>query len=441
MTGPRSLALAAVLALAAGCADQGGTLSVTLATAPGSHVLDAAQTLKLVLTNPHTVVTAQRGSKGFDLSIDIAAQDSTGSLIVDALDANGTLIATGASPPFAIGGIDAKVVIYMAPPDSVAEAPVALPSGLTGAATGLLGYGVVFAGGRDAGGVTSDAVTIYNAYDHALSTGKPLPAPRSHLALGVGANGIVYLFGGLDANGVPTDTLWRFDTTVAPAGSYTDFGEKSGFARAGEHAVALGGDQFLLTGTPAAELTGLQGSLAARTEVPSLPAAGASVIASDGVTTSLFAGSGGVVRFRNNMFDTPAVAGAARAAAGVVALPAGKLAIACDGPDGVRVDAATAASDPMPGIPGVTKTGCAIAATSRHLLIAGGTLAGGGIDPTVQIWDAQTLAPVATTTLVVPRTGAIALPLPNDQILIAGGVDASGVPIATIELFTPPPIE
>ena len=51
------------------------------------------------------------------------------------------------------------------------------------------------------------------------------------------------------------------------------------------------------------------------------------------------------------------------------------------------------------------------------------------------------LAPVVTLPLVVPRTKASALPLPNGQILIVGGVDGSGAPIATIELFTPDPAE
>jgi len=38
----------------------------------------------------------------------------------------------------------------------------------------------------------------------------------------------------------------------------------------------------------------------------------------------------------------------------------------------------------------------------------------------------------------VPRTHAVAHALPNDQILIAGGLDAAGAPVGTLELFTPP---
>jgi hypothetical protein len=87
-------------------------------------------------------------------------------------------------------------------------------------------------------------------------------------------------------------------------------------------------------------------------------------------------------------------------------------------------------------VPGYAKTGCAAAATARHLVIAGGTTST-GVDDRVDIFDAVTLAPVTTATLSVPRTGAVAVALPNDQVLIAGGVDAAGAPIATLELFTP----
>jgi hypothetical protein len=109
----------------------------------------------------------------------------------------------------------------------------------------------------------------------------------------------------------------------------------------------------------------------------------------------------------------------------------------CGTTDAVRIDAATGAAEVLPGIPAVAKTGCAAAATTRFLIIAGGTTSA-GIDGNVTVYDASTLALVATVPLVVPRTNAVALALPNGQILIAGGVDAAGAPVGTLELFTPP---
>ncbi len=431
----------AALALLAACNGTVGTVSVTLTTAPGSHVLDPAQTLRLVLTAPHHVQTASRGSSGFIIEIDVPAQEITGSLIVDALDASNAVIATGTSPPFPVNAIDAGVVIYMAAPNSVAAAPLPLSPARSAVATGVLPFGVVLAGGTDAAGAPSDALDIYNGYDHTIAAGLAMPAPRAAPALGVGSSGSIYLFGGADATGAATDNMWRFESSVAPNGAYVDYGEKAGFARTGALAVPIAGDEYLLTGTPAADLSGLDGTVAARTEVTALPDAGTALAASDGVATAMFAGASGVVRFRSGTFDMPAIAAAARAGASVVALPGGQAAVVCGGPDLIEIDAATEAVTTKPAIPSALRTDCAVTATDRHLVIAGGTLGDGTVATTAEIYDATTLALIATQPLVVPRTKAAAIALPNDQILIAGGVDATGAPTETLELFTPASLE
>ncbi|MGE5180539.1 MAG: hypothetical protein ACM31C_00685 [Acidobacteriota bacterium] len=419
--------LAAVLAA---CNGTSGTLAVSLATAPGSTVLDSADTLELILTNPHRVTTAHRGSGGFSIELDLPATNTTSSLIVDAFDASGALVATGASPAFPLGAIDAKVVIYMAAPDSIAAAPIALAPARSDVGTGTLAYGALFAGGRDASGAASDAVAIYNTYDHSLVAGMALPAARAGLVVGIGANDIAYLFGGSDASGAATDTLWRFDTNIAPNGAYVDYGDKAGFARADQLALPLGSDTFLVTGAPPAELSGLDGSLAPRSELAALPAAGATVLGTDGTVTTILAGAAGIVRFRTDMFDT--LAAADQTGAAVTALPGGRVLVACGAGGGVVVDAATGGMQPV-AIPMTPRTGCALAATSRHLLVVGGA--------TAELYDATSLAYSMTIPLVAARTSARAVPLPNDQILIASGVDASGAPVDTLELFTPEPVE
>jgi hypothetical protein len=343
------------------------------------------------------------------------------------------VIASGATPHFAFGGVDGHVVVYMAPPNSVGVAPRALEPARSALAAAPLVYGAAFAGGTLASGGASDDVAIYNAYDHSLVAGLPLPAPRAGLALGVGTLGI-YMFGGLDDTGAPTQSLWRFDPQQAPSGLYFEYGERPGFARAGEHFVPTGNEHFLLTGTPGAELLGLDGSMVARDEVASLPTEGVTVTANDGTVASFFVGADGVVRCRAGTCELTALTG--RADARTVALPGGKIGVVCGTTDLVRIDAATVTAETVAGIPTIAKTGCAAAVTSRHLVIAGGTTAA-GVDGTVEIYDAATLAPVATATLAVPRAGAVAITLANDQVLIAGGLDASGQPTATLELFTP----
>jgi len=424
---------AAVAALALGaCSGETGTVSVSLTTAPGSTLLDSVQTLTVEITNPHQVLTAERTSEGFSLAIDLPASETTGALLVDGLDAGGALVATGASPAFAFSAITGRVVVYMAAPDSVGVAPEALDPPRSEVGTAELPYGAIFAGGRTTGGV-SDANEIYNAYDHSLLPGLPLPAPRAGLAVGAGELG-VYMFGGVDDVNVPRDQLWRFDPAVRPNGQFLIIGDKDGFARTGETLVAVGDEHFLLTGDPAAQVLGLGGTVAARTDVETLPATVATVTASDGVRTSVFVGPSSVTRFRDNHFEAAEPAG--RAGGVAVPLPGGGVGIVCGGTDAVIVDAATGTGSTVPGIPTLSKTGGAAAATDQSLLIAGGTTAA-GVDGRVEIYDAATLAPIATATLTVPRTGAVAVPLPNGQILIAGGVDAAGAPVATLELFTP----
>ena len=413
------------LLLLAACNGTVGTLSVTLTTAPGSTLLDSAQTLNLTITNPHQVTTATRGAHGFTIDLQMPATTATGSIIVEALDASGTHIAAGESPPVPFGAVDATIAIYMAVPNTIGAAPTMLAPARSGLGTGQLTYGAVLAGGVDAAGAPSDVIAIYNAFDHSLTGGLALPAARSGVAVGVGANNQVYLFGGSDDAGTPTGTAWRFDTNTAPNGAYTDFGDKAGFARADAALVPLGNDHFLITGNPAAELNGLGGTVAAHTEIASLPAAGASLVGTDGIVTSVFAGDTGIVRYRNATFDT--LDTTPRTGAAVVALPTGKLAVVC-GPSPVLVDPATGALTPLTI---TAPAGCGAAATARHLVIAA--------DATAQVFDATTLAPIAQPALVAPRTSPNLIALPNGQVLIAGGTDTSGKPIATLELFTPEP--
>jgi len=430
------------LAVLAGCSGSAaGTLDITLATAPGSHVMDAVQTLRLVVTNPHQVQMATRDSNGFTIGIDLdATTGQSGSLIVDGLDAAGTIVATGASPTFPIGTLTAKIVIYMAAPNTVAAAPLELPMARDRVGVAPLSYGAVLAGGLDGAGAPSNAIAIYNAYDHTLTSGVALPGPRAGLAIATGTSHYVYLFGGSDPTGVPAANLWRFDTAVAPAGAVLDLGDKPGFERADQTALSIGNEQFLVTGTPAVQVAGTDGSLVVRSEIATLPTSAAAVTGTDGVAAAIFAGADGVTRFRNNTFDMLPIS--ARADARVVMLPGGKVGVVCGAGDGLRIDAATGTTDAFPTIPSEPRTGCAVAATTRHLVIAGGTVtATGAVATTAEIYDAATLALIATVPLVVPRTGGTAVALPNDQILILSGHDAAGAPSGTLELFTPESLE
>ena len=444
-------ALACALGVAAGagaCTGTSGTVQLALTTAPGSTVLDAAQTLRLTITAPRTVTEATRASDGsFDLAIDIDATQTTGAVVVEGLDATGATIAVGESPPFPLSAISAKVVVYMAAPRSFGAAPLALDAARDGVTVVALPYGGVLAGGRDAAGAATDELHIYNAFDHTLAAGKALPLIRSDMTGALGTSGLVYLFGGRDGPGAATGTLWRFDPTQAPDGAYTDLGTHADLARAGQVALLVDTEEFVISGAPALDLAGVDGTLTARADLAMAPATAAGVLASDGVRTVVFAGAaaggGGVTRLRNGVVDTLQVTGAARTDHAVVGLANGKVAIVggllAGAPtlDALVLDAATGTATTVTGALSTPRLAPTAVATRRYVVVAGGTDAAGAVISTADVLDATTLALVATVPMVVGRTGAAALALPNEQILFVGGRDATGAPSDLIELFTP----
>lgn len=412
MTRPIAFAVLALLASApAACQGSSGTIELGLTTAPGSTLLDGVHTLRITLTNPLAIRETTRGASGFDLELEVEATGGSGRIIVDGFDATGSLVATGMSPPFVIASIDAAVVVYMAFPMSIERAPEALAAPLELVSATRLPYGAILAGGRDPGTqAPTDAVWAYNAYDHTLVPGRPMPAPRAGVALGVGANNSVYMFGGRDAAAQPTGTLWRFDTTAAPSGSYAEIGEEAGYARSDDAMVPLGVERFLITGAPVLELS--RGNLSTRPDRPLLGHAGAGVVGTDGVPAAVFADGTGIVMFREETFTvldpTP------RQDVRVGTLPRGAvLVLDWDRREVIRVDVATGTLTHPP----VVLDGVATApvATSRHLLIGG------------EVYDVESFAWVTR----FPNPGTPLVALPNDQVLLLEG--------AELRLFTPPP--
>jgi hypothetical protein len=429
----RSSAAAALALALAACSGTTGTLQVALTTAPGSHLLDAVERLRLTVTSPHQVVEAVRSGGGFVLALDLDATGSSGALIVEGFDGDGALVACGQSPRFPVAAINAGIVVFMAAPRSIAHAPLSLPAPLSEVSGSALDYGAVLAGGRDPAGAPSTAIAVYNAYDHSLKIGAALPAARAGLAVATGASGGVYLFGGTGPDGNPTGTLWRFDTTVSDHGAYTATSEDAAFARTAQLIVPVGAEHFLITGQPALTLD--RGALAARSDVTALPPVGAPGAPTDGTPTAIFAGPQ-LVRFRQEAFDT--LTGTGRSNATAASLPDGRVVVIGGGEpltgDALVIDGATGEVTAVPGALAAPRNRPSIAATSRYVVVAGGTDAAGAPIATAELLDAQTLAHVATLPILA-RTGMVAIALPSDQVLLAGGAPASDA----IELFTPEP--
>jgi len=426
--GVASLALA--LAALTGCPDNKlGTIALGLTTAPGSTLMDRVARLRLTFTNPPQVLVVDRTERGFDLVLDLDATGEVGALVVDGLDAGGALVATGTSPPFPLAAIDARVVVYMAPPMSVGPAPAALAPARSGSSAAALTYGAILAGGVDEAGAPAGAIQIYNAYDHSLVTGLPMPDPRAGVTVAAGASNGVYLFGGTGPGGAPTGTLWFFDTAAMPSGRYTELGDFPQFARTGCAAVPVGGDGYLIAGAPPIQL------LASQLGEPAGLAAisgGASVTGSDRAVTTVVVdeAAGELLLLRGSgALRTIEPLGAQRKRGLAVALPDRRIAVIGGdaAPQGATlVDPATGDLTPVPDVLAEPYATLAAAATPRFLVVAGGRT--GGASTQVEVLDAATLERRHLASVDDALTAAIALP--NGQVLLIG---------ATLQLFTPPP--
>lgn len=455
----RALVAAALLcSTAAGC-DHTGTISVTLATAPDASVLDAVTLARLTLTRPPAVVEAERDADGsFALVLDVPAADAQGELIFEGFDAGGELVAYGRSGPLPTSGVTVDIALYVAPPLSLraAPAPLATPRADMGVVT--LPYGALLAGGRAEGGDASAAVEVYSVYQHRFQTQTDLPAARVAPAAAAGALGTVYLFGGLDADGAPSDALYGFAVDAAQSGAPITFvTEGTSLARSGAVMAALGQERFAVTGAPPVLVDGRTGRASALDDAPALAGTATSAVV-DGVVHTLFAGAGngesGAILLVDDGFTElapPAGDGGAllRTDHATALLPDGSMLVLggrIDAADGEILPAAAVRFLPPQGdleradlVLATPRHSAAVTATEAHLVVAGGVDAGGALVGDAEIFDARTLAPVTTLPMVVPRRGAAAVPLPNGQVLIAGGVDEDDAPASVAELFTPAP--
>lgn len=427
-----------LLAALAGCAgSETGTIALGLTTAPGSTVLDGVAQLRLTFTGPGQVFVVDRSARGFDLSVELDTSDMVGVLHVEGLDAGGALVAVGQTPPFPLSSINARINVYMAPPMSVGAAPVALEPARSRSSAAPLSYGAVLAGGVTASGAPSDALQIYNAFDHSLVTGLPMSmcpcpepcttpsGPRDGVTVATTSGNGVYLFGGTAPGGAATGTLCFFNTNIQPAGRYSRIGDFPQLARAGAAAVPTGADGFLLTGAPAAAFT----STSQLTEFAGLApiSSGASARLADQsiATIAVAEGSGDLLRIRNGTVEP---LGAQRPNALAITLPLDGIGLLGGdaGPrDAMIVNPTNDIRVLRPGVLGEDYVSLVAATTPRFVVVAGRRAS--GTETGVEILDKQTLERRGTATVADAITAAI--PLPNQQVLLIG---------STLQLFTPP---
>jgi len=445
-------AVALCLLATAACQGDVGTIRVSLVTAPGSAVMDDVVHARLTLTDPHTVVEADREPGGsISLEMEVVADGPSGYVTFEGFDASDELVAFGRSGPLPIAAIDADVAIYIATPMSLAEAPVTLEPARSELAVTRLSYGLLFAGGRDGDGAPIGDLRIYNIYRHDFQVGDTLPSPRASMTAVAGDYGYVYLFGGYDATGEESATLWAFDTTLAPAGAYSVLVTSEALARAGANAAPIGQEAFLVTGDPPAVIDGVSGRVTAIAYTAAMIGTATTVTIGEVRYTLVAgrdAGGTGAALYVGGSFDeldVPAPAEIDRTGHGEVALADNDILVVAGETAGglaahaVRFAVAERTFTVLDDFLATPRRDAAVAATTEYVVVAGGRDADGNLVGDAEVFDATTLAPVADVPMVVPRYGAAASGLSNGQVLIAGGLDADGNPVGEMELFTGAP--
>lgn len=436
---------AAVCACAWACTGAEGTIAVSVVTAPGSDLIDQIESARLTLTNPLTVVEAERDSDGtLSLSLDLVAVGTTGFVSIEGFDAAGDLIAFGRSGALPITAVDAEISIYVAAPESISEARVELDPPRSEVGFTRLSFGVMLVGGRDNDGDPIGQLAIYNVYEHDLQFGDPLPEPLASPAVASGEFSFVYIFGGTDSGGDPSSRALRFDTDVAPGGFYSDLVSDAGFARSGATQVSLGSELFVVTGTPALEVDGLAGRAREFSGAPPLDGRGIPLAGSAAFVAGDGAGTTGAVTLRNRAFsELDAPPQILRTGHSLTFMSDGDVLVVGGEIAGVP-EASAVRFDPLENVVVLVenfletpRSNAAITSTGGRIIVAGGTDATGAVVGTVEMFDSEDLSAGPTVPMVVPRTGAIAVPLGNGQALIAGGVDESGQAVGVLELFTP----
>jgi Galactose oxidase, central domain len=446
--GALAAAMAACVASIPACGGEIGTIQVSLLAAPGSDLLDRIDRVRVELSQPRTVVEAERGADGeLVVDLEIAAVNATGTIALEGFDAAGETIGFARSASLPLAAVNGTISLYVGPPLGFAEAPVALDPARSEVGGALLPFGAILVGGRAGDGDPVDDVVIYNVYDHDFQVGLPLPEERASATVVSGESDLAYVFGGLDADGDASADSWAFNTGVAPSGFFSALVSDGDLARAGAGGVFVSGEQFLVMGAPAVELNGVNGRVSAWPDAPPLADGAAARLETD-EPVLLVAGSGvgdsGAVAYRDGEYvDLDAPADVRRSGHAVVSLPDGRGLVVGGAIEGAPVRSAVI-YDPSGGELTVrddfltaARSEAAITASPEYVIVAGGVDEAGALLADAEVFDADSLEPVASLPLVAPRRGGLALALSNGQVLLVGGVDAEGAPVGTLELFTP----
>lgn len=469
----RSLLLLTPLLLAplliSGCGGKKGSLALKIVVGANDDPFEVAKQVR-VTVGTHVKTADVNGGK-FNLKVEFKPLKDPAPILVEALDANGAVFASGKTPPLPlVAGTSTEIAVWVGRPGTIVPAKAVLPSARTEMATATVqGLGAILAGGREATGGPIASTVIYNIYTHSIIETTPtLQARAGAVATGsTGARAIVFggsTMGSIGAFEAPLATGELFDPSVGN-GLWTPVPVEPTDARSFANATVLTSGATLVSGglgatggrlNSAAFLQTDSGT--ARQTAISTPMAAARVghaVATarfpDGDGAILFGGLGadaatGIVaeRLIGQSFSAYDLGLPNRDFASATTLPDGSVLITGGlGPSGVESSAIhiIPASPPqvlvIDGLLSVGRQHHTTTLAGDNVLICGGDDNAGNAHSTCDLITAGTLNYKTSLNMTIGRTKHAAIPLETGPILIAGGVGTDGKPVNVLYLYTP----
>ncbi len=460
----------------AACGGQTGNLPLTIHVSPGDDPFahDAAEVRFTIGTGTPTTVAVTQGH--FKYNVSVNPNNNLQAITVEAIDANGNVIARGKTAPVALQTIeDDNTGVWVGRLGTFAVADTTLPTARAEFATiAVPGVGIVYAGGRDASGAVLNEAPLFSTLLQTMFIQVPaLNTARAGAVGGPLTNGEGFIFGGSTAVG--------FGATATPVNSVELFSLNS--LGVGQWSpVAAGATPVDARTLPALSITGNSAVMTGGLDLNGGPLQSSLQVSLSGAGTPSPVGSMAAPRFRHAQTNAHFATGGdglllfgglpdnstlpvaetltgqtfgpypdlnslgnRRGATATTTSSGDVLILGGEDATGALASGFAATVSVMPAK--ITQISAALSVArvghtatllaSGDILVCGGANATGTLQASCDLLDGASYGIKQTLPLAAARRDHSAATLDNGIVIIAGGFGSDGAPLKSIEIYTP----